>query len=553
MPNAIKYSTTSVNNSIRLRNVVLGINNVDYSPTSTTGYWNGITPPSNGYTIYTVPSASTTPSIVCPVTDNEVIYWAKVLGGGSNITTKGLALQYITSGLTNSIVVNKNYPNIITSGTVINLDTTFTSSYPVSGSTIYDISGAGTTGTITSGTFINNNVLSFNGSSSNIICTSSTALNDLSPSTFSVMYNWTEDVSVTSTTLLYKSDDNNTAGWFINIDSSFGGIGFTKVRPTNATYYLPSSQTPARNRWTNLTITWTGGLTTFGSQVKIYINGVEDTTTPQTLDTGTGTPTSDSAEPLNIGNSRPGSAWHFGGYISNVNIYNRVLSAAEIAQNYYQSSITTSGLTLMSDAANLVSYFTGSTWYDLTNNKYIGTLNNTPTFNLNGITFNGTNQYANYNYTGGTTDSYTFMCWVKTDSAPTKSFVGRGRDGLGTGWSITLGTDSSGNVVFAVVTTTPTTASIIATGTALSTGSWQFLAGTWNPGVEVKVYQNGVLKGTTTTTTTNLRTSTTGVNVATLSTTAFYSCTIGSFAIYNRVLSADEIANNYSATRDIYT
>jgi hypothetical protein len=553
MPNAVKYSTTKINNSIKKGNVVLGINNIEYAPTSTTGYWNGITPPISGYTIYVLPSGSTTPSIVCPVTDADVIYWAKSFGGGSNITTRGLALQYITSALTNTIVINENYPNIITSGMAINLDTTFVPSYPISGTTIYDISGNGTTGTITSGNFTNN-VIYFDGANTDITCSNSTAIDNLSASTYSILYNWTEDVSVTSTSLLYKSDDNNNAGWFINIDSSFGGIGFTKVRPTNAEYYLPSSQTPARNRWTHLTVTWTGGLTTFGDQVKIYINGVEDTTAPQSLDTGTGTPTSDSAEPLNIGNSRPGSAWHFGGYISNVNIYNRVLSAVEIAQNYYQSSITTSGLTLMSDAANLVSYFTGTTWYDLTANKYIGTLNNTPTFYRNGITFNGTNQFASYNYTGGTTDSYTFTCWVKTDSVAGKVFVGRGRDSFGNGWSVYLGTSTSNNPAFNVVTTTPSTASILCEGVStLATNTWYFLAGTWNPGVELKVYINGVLDKTTATTSTNLRTSTTGINLATLSNTAFYSCTIGSFAIYNRVLSAAEIANNYSATRDIYT
>ena len=556
MPNAVKYSTTNVNNSIKKRNVVLGVNNVDYSPTNTTGYWNGITPPLSGYTIYTVPSGATTPSIVCPVTDNDVIYWAKVFGGGSNITTKGLALQYITSALTNTIVVNENYPNIVTSGVAINLDSTFVPSYPVSGSTTYDISGNEATGTLSNVTFLSDRVFSFNGSNSNIICSSSTALNNLSASTFCVLYNWTEDVSVTSTSLIYKSDNDGSAGWFISILNTYGGIGISVPQSVDdSRYYLPASQTPARNTWAYLTITWTGIITTFGNQIKIYINGVENTTTPQTLGTGSGSRSSDAAEPLNIGNNRGGSAFYFGGYIAGVQIYNRVLSSTEILQNYYQSSIVTSGLTLTSDASNLVSYFTGSTWYDLTANKYVGTLNNTPTFFSNGITFNGTNQFASYNYTGGTTDSYTFTCWVKTTSSSGgKVFVGRGRDSFGAGWSMYLGTSSSNTPAFDVVTTTPSTAAILCEGvTTMAINTWYFLAGTWNPGVELKVYINGVLDNTTTTTTTNLRTSTTGINLATLSNSAFYPCTIGSFAIYNRVLSAAEISNNYSATRDIYT
>jgi hypothetical protein len=556
MPNAVKYSTTKVNNSIKTKNVVFGINDVDYSPTSTTGYWNGITPPISGYTIYNLPSGSTTPSIVCPVTDNDVIYWAKVLGGGSGITTKVLALQYITTGLTNSVVVNKNYPNIVTSGMAINLESSFVPSYPVSGTTTYDISGNGATGTLSTVTFINGNAFSLNGSSSNIICSSSTAIDNLSASTFSILYNWTEAVGITSTSLLYKSDNNNTAGWWVNMDSTYGGIGLTVVVTSNKRYYLPASQTPARNKWVDLTVTWTGNTTTTGG-VDIYINGVKNNTAPQTNNAGSGSHTTDVAEPLNIGNNRSGSANYFGGYISNVQIYNRVLSATEIAQNYYQAPIITSGLTLMADASNLVSYFTGSTWNDLTANQYVGTLNNTPTFYFNAFTFNGTNQFTSYNYTGGTTDSYTFTGWFKTDSTAGKSFVGRGRDdgsGFSTGWSISLGTNASNNISFAVTTSTPTVATTVCEGSSvMSINTWYFLAGTWNPSVGLKSYVNGVLEATTGTTNTNLRTSTSGINVATLGNTSFYSCTVGNFAIYNRVLSDSEIGINYAATRGIYT
>lgn len=59
MPNVVKYSTGTDPNTIKKGNVLVGINNVTYGPTSSTGYWNGYTPPTGGYTIYQMPTNTT--------------------------------------------------------------------------------------------------------------------------------------------------------------------------------------------------------------------------------------------------------------------------------------------------------------------------------------------------------------------------------------------------------------------------------------------------------------------------------------------------------------
>ena len=66
----------------------------------------------------------------------------------------------------------------------------------------------------------------------------------------------------------------------------------------------------------------------------------------------------------------------------------------------YNTSIVTNGLVLALDAANTKSYpGSGTTWTDLSGNGNHFTLYNSPTLTNNGLTFDGTNQYAQCNNT----------------------------------------------------------------------------------------------------------------------------------------------------------
>jgi hypothetical protein len=52
MPNAIKYNTSAETLALKKGNFYIGTGDVGKGPTSSTGFYNGITPPSGGYTIY---------------------------------------------------------------------------------------------------------------------------------------------------------------------------------------------------------------------------------------------------------------------------------------------------------------------------------------------------------------------------------------------------------------------------------------------------------------------------------------------------------------------
>ena len=52
MPNAIKYNVSAETLALKKGNFYIGTGDVSKGPTSSTGFYNGINPPSGGYTIY---------------------------------------------------------------------------------------------------------------------------------------------------------------------------------------------------------------------------------------------------------------------------------------------------------------------------------------------------------------------------------------------------------------------------------------------------------------------------------------------------------------------
>jgi hypothetical protein len=72
MPNTIKYSTSGDTQSLEKGNFFIGVGDVPKGPTSTTGHWQGITPPISGYTIY-ANKASEGPSIMVAENDAKLV------------------------------------------------------------------------------------------------------------------------------------------------------------------------------------------------------------------------------------------------------------------------------------------------------------------------------------------------------------------------------------------------------------------------------------------------------------------------------------------------
>lgn len=148
MSNTIKYNETKINNTINKGNYYLGVNDVSYGPTETTGFWNGITPPENGYTLYGYKGETSGPSIHVFNNDAELITFVNQIGGSANNIFE--AVNYFSSN-NDFILTNRNYENIVTDGLVLNLDAGFTGSYPKGGTVWNDLSGDKRIGTLTNG------------------------------------------------------------------------------------------------------------------------------------------------------------------------------------------------------------------------------------------------------------------------------------------------------------------------------------------------------------------------------------------------------------------
>ena len=95
MPNAIKYNVSSETLALQRGNFYIGTGAGGKGPTASTGYYNGITPPIGGYTIY-LNKESGGPSIYTVTNDSELISLTNKIAGTS-YTTIGEVLSYCNS------------------------------------------------------------------------------------------------------------------------------------------------------------------------------------------------------------------------------------------------------------------------------------------------------------------------------------------------------------------------------------------------------------------------------------------------------------------------
>ena len=244
--------------------------------------------------------------------------------------------------------------------------------------------------------------------------------------------------------------------------------------------------------------------------------------------------------------------------VSNIKIYNRALSAAEIQQNYNAlgsrfsgSGVVTNGLVLNLDTANPNSYpGSGTTWTDLSGNGNTGTLTNGPTFssaNGGSLVFDGTNDFIDFTSDSNLlpTAGLTVSAWFKTTVADI--WLVNKTSNVSTNGYVLI-SNGAGNMQFAVNGILVTTPSVI------TTGAWINIVGTWTPSTSLLMYQNGALVNTNTTSipasiTNPSITLEIGRNVAG---TDNWNGNLSQLSIYNRALTAAEVSQNFNATRSRY-
>ena len=224
-------------------------------------------------------------------------------------------------------------PDINESGLVLCLDAANPKSYVGSGITWRDLSGRGNTGTLVNGvgySSANKGSLSFDGANDYINMGSSYFISTSIPFTVSC---WMSNNPRTQTTsnfhriLTLRSSGTSTLG--IAYVNPGNGSEYDGIYLTNATGWVraKTSYHPTPNVFAMLTVTYNGLGSTNTSNFKIYWSTLELNLTTVSQFPGT------SADNNYIG-VREDNVQVFKGNISQVSIYNKVLSASEISQNF---------------------------------------------------------------------------------------------------------------------------------------------------------------------------------------------------------------------------
>ncbi len=293
------------------------------------------------------------------------------------------------------------------------------------------------------------------------------------------------------------------------------------------------------NTWYNLGFTLTNG-----GALQLYLNGLTDGNPVSPVSRTNGTSN------YYLGDPRPGSTSCFTGYIGDVSIYNRALSASEMWSNYNAtknnfSSIIQNGLVM-----NLINPpSSGTTWTDASGNGNNVTINGSPTYTTNnggGYTTSSTSYISTgYNLPSAFTvsiaasfnpSSYWATIWGNESWNAGKGYIAY----LGSSTALNFGSPS-GTAYFTI--------------SGLSTiHIWDFVVN----GTSYVLYKDGVSFSTGTITAPSGGLSTTGLYFGARHSNAGTSFTDAcpgtyySMRVYNRNLSASEITTNFNALRGFY-
>jgi hypothetical protein len=214
------------------------------------------------------------------------------------------------------------------------------------------------------------------------------------------------------------------------------------------------------------------------------------------------------------------------------------------------SKSITSGLVLYLDAANPSSYpGSGTTWNDLSGNNNHGTLTNGPTFNsANGgsIVFDGTDDFVNVaNAASLNATTQTINIWHNTTINParTATIIGK-HDTTGSFNGYNIFTQNSAQIKAA------SGGGATSVGTAGGTTSvWYFLTLTFSINGTATFYVNGVSNSSAACVNFTMSSNPLRIGRSPDSFWSVYTGRIAVVQVYNRVLTATEVLQNYNVTK----
>ena len=344
MPNSIKYNTLTETEALNSGNFWIGVGDVDKGPTSTTGYWNGINPPSGGYTIY-VHKASEGPSIQVASDDTELLRITNSIAGTS-YTTINECFDYFR-GQNDKLLWGDSVTPIITNGLQSYIDFSSRACFPRTGNKFYNLANNGV-GYLQSTTFStndggkvitdggNNGTQNYVGSRININTTTNNVDRFSGTDNFTIAF-WVKYTGTGSRLFSTGSAGSGTSDaciWQMWLDvSTFywwnsGGGSVNNI--SSSTGGIPT------NSWTYVTITYSYN-ESGNDVVRIYKNdslggsGTTPTATHSSRDRSTQTNLQ-----YTLGGGYYSSCYtrNSSGEFGLFQVYNRTLSADEVTQNY---------------------------------------------------------------------------------------------------------------------------------------------------------------------------------------------------------------------------
>ncbi len=443
-----------------------------------------------------------------------------------------------------------------------------------------------TIGKIGQALVFNTNTL-LTGGSSWINVGNDSSLTDLASTSPATFVMWLKPASTTM--VMEKNDNNNTAGWWIAYNTFAGWLDLTLVR--SSTNYVARTNLPPANVWTHVAIVYSGGVSLDTvATTTFYFNGALQPIT--SYQTGAGVHATDAAQSMFFGWNLPhndggGGHWldPYIGTMDDVRIYNRALSAGEIAQ-LYNTGKTVAGHSNENFMTNgLVGYWPfdgptidwttpGNTFKDISGNGNNATSTGlaTSTARVAGkigqaLVFNGASGASQYVgvldapvLDPGTTD-FSWAFWEKTTQDTGGQWGGivvkeNSSQSPRIGWgSVLSGTSPFNNTIDCEMWFNGTNDSVYSLA-PLNDGKWHHITCVRQSGVKLTQYVDGAFSSTTAAINSASNNITNSVLLTIGKRTSgnpasvvWFKGTIDDVRIYNRALSTAEVAQLYNAGR----
>jgi len=534
------------------------------------GHWGGLVNPyyAEGWVYYPPNSADTIWRIYMgdwggPSNDLAAAYSnGTVLNSGSSVASagpKGLGINYQSGEPSNCEAAEIIVFNRLLSATerklvhtylgqkwgIINTDRSIVN---LADSSKNGLLGNGTTANMPLINYYNKGSLKFDGSNDYVNIGAGTGLNQFSGDFTVSLWAMATGLNSNYGNLIgdyYTNTVATTNEWQIMMNNSSTYLNVYRV----GTGYIISNTASgfSANTWINVV------LTRIGSAVTLYANNtvIATATNSTTFGTATGN--------FNIGIDGNNTSEPFSGLISNVLIYQKGLSATEVAQNYnaqkskFDSAIIQQGLILNIDIDNPYSYAgAGTTVYDVSPTALTWTATNT-TYNpspIKYLSYNGSNSsLVSSTSTAYDSQTITMECWCYPNSLNQLGFLFE-KGAVNTQYSMFF---ENTNFQFRTMGLSNQDVTITS-ASYMTVNRWNHIVCTYASGTKI-TYVNGAQAGGLSGITGTLNTGGTNQYIGKYGAAGDnypFNGRIAESRVYNIALTAAQVLQNYNATRTKY-